>query len=77
MSSEVVCLWESNSDQRNGGVTFKVEPVMIKEWFCMKSVALKKLIVASRASHPGYDGILCGQMYARISDSSDLGYQMF
>ena len=49
-----------------------------KAWLCMKkSVALFELSVASRASHPGYDGILCGQMYARISDSSDLGYQMF
>ena len=36
-----------------------------------------KVTVASRASHPGYNGILGGQMYARISDSSDLGYQMF
>ena len=61
----------------NDNVAFKVELVKIKAWFCMKSVALKKLIVASRASHLGYDGILCGQMYARISDSSDLGYQMF
>ena len=72
-SSRVVFLWKANSDQRNDSVAFKVEPVMIKAWFCMKSVALKKLIVALRASHPSYDGILYGQMYARISDSSDLG----
>ena len=76
-SSRVVFLWESNSDRRNGSVAFKVEPVIIKAWFCMKNVALKKLSVASRAKHLCYDGILCDQMYACISDSSDLGYQMF
>ena len=49
-----------NRDRWNGSVAFKVEPVMIKAWFCMKNVSLKKLIVTSRASHRGDDGILCG-----------------